>query len=118
MCCVSYKRKRDKWIVLSSNMISWKHITVTLTFCNHCIFSHAYVYTSSFSCRSAIDTEQRIKLKYLVNIEKTPSQSLEMLQQAYGDNTMSCTHAYEMIHSDLQGGERLLKERKAFKKQD
>ena len=40
--CVSYGRKRDKRIVLSSNMISSEYITVILAFWNH-----AFVYTSS-----------------------------------------------------------------------
>ena len=42
MYCVNYGRKRDKRIVLSSNMISWECITVILAFCKH-----AFVYTSS-----------------------------------------------------------------------
>ena len=46
--CVSYGQKRDRWILLSSNM-SWEYITVILAFCNHCIFLHVFIYSYSFS---------------------------------------------------------------------
>lgn len=42
-----------------------------------------------------INMEQRINLKFLVRLGKTPSQALEMLQQAYGGNTMSRTRVFE-----------------------
>ena len=45
---VSYRRKRDKRIVLSSDMISWEFTAVNLSFCKHCIFSHAIVYPFFF----------------------------------------------------------------------
>ena len=35
----------------------------------------------------AMNTKKRINLKFLVRLEKTPSQALEMLKQVYGDNT-------------------------------
>ena len=38
VCYVGYGRKRDKQIVLSSNMISWEFIIVILAFCNYCIY--------------------------------------------------------------------------------
>lgn len=38
---------------LGSNIISGEYITVMLVFCNHCIFSHAFAYTS-FSEPSSI----------------------------------------------------------------
>ena len=34
-----------------------------------------------------MNTKKRINLKFLVRLEKTPSQALEMLKQVYGDNT-------------------------------
>ena len=36
-CYVSFGQKRDKWIVLSSNIISWKCISV-ITFCHKYFF--------------------------------------------------------------------------------
>ena len=39
-----------------------------------------------------MNTEQQINLKVLVQLGKTLSQMLEMLQQVYGDNIMSYTH--------------------------
>ena len=38
MCCVNYRQKRDKRIVLSSNMIFWEYVTVSLALYNHYIF--------------------------------------------------------------------------------
>ena len=36
-------------MMLSSNLISWKYITLILAFCKHCIFfSHAFVYPLLF----------------------------------------------------------------------
>ena len=40
-------------------------------------------------------TEQRINLKILVRLGKTPSDALGMLQEVYGDETMSCSHVFE-----------------------
>ena len=36
-----------------------------------------------------MSTEEQIELKRLVRLDKTPLQALEMLQQVYGDNTVS-----------------------------
>ena len=41
---MSYGQKRDRWIVLSSNM-SWECITVILAFCNHLILFHMLLFT-------------------------------------------------------------------------
>ena len=40
-------------------------------------------------------TEQRINLKFLVRLGKTPSDALGMLQEVYGDETMSCSRVFE-----------------------
>ena len=45
VCCVSYGRKRDKRIVLLSNMISWEYITVILASCNHWLLFHMLLFT-------------------------------------------------------------------------
>ena len=49
MCCLSYGRKRDKRIALSSNMISVLGVhNCNLSFLQSLNFvSHAFVYTSS-----------------------------------------------------------------------
>jgi len=39
--------------------------------------------------------EQRANLKFLAKLGKTPSKSFAMLQQVYGEETMSRTHAFE-----------------------
>jgi len=39
--------------------------------------------------------EQRTNLKFLVKLGKTPSEALELLQQVYGDETMSRSHVFE-----------------------
>ena len=35
--------------------------------------------------------EQQANLKFLVQLDKTPSEALTLLQQIYGKNAMSCT---------------------------
>ena len=40
-------------------------------------------------------SEQRINLKFLVKLGKTPSESLGMLQEVYGDETMSRSRVFE-----------------------
>ena len=89
--------------MLSSNIISWEYIrNYDLSFLQPLhVFSHAFVYTSSFSGCLAMSTEEQmmnkeqwIILKFLVWLRKTLSQPLEMLQQVYGDN-ISCTCVFE-----------------------
>ena len=48
-----------------------------------------------------MNTEQQMNLKVLVQLGKTLSQMLEMLQQVDGYNTMSYTHTH--IHICLSG---------------
>ena len=39
--------------------------------------------------------EQRIKLKFLVRLGKTPTETFKLLQEVYGDATMSRTWIFE-----------------------
>ncbi|XP_076058547.1 protein GVQW3-like [Oratosquilla oratoria] len=43
----------------------------------------------------AMNTEQRTKLKFLVQLGKTPSEALGLLQQVYGDEMMSHSCVFE-----------------------
>ena len=38
-----------------------------------------------------MSVEQRINLKFLVRLGKTPTEALKLLQEVYGDDTMSKT---------------------------
>ena len=38
-----------------------------------------------------MSVEQRINLKFLVRLGKTPTEALKLLQKVYGDDTMSRT---------------------------
>ena len=86
-------------------------------------FSHAFLYTFSLSGRSAMDSKERINLKFLVRLRKSPSQELKMNQQVTGDNIISRTFVFERLLclKKVQRGsredERWLKEREAFIKQ-
>ena len=81
---MSYGQKRDKQIMLSSNIISWEYIT-NLSFLQllH-FFPHAFVYTSSFSDCSAMNIKKWIMTpsnKYTWNfgLVERLLQTLEML---------------------------------------
>lgn len=52
-----------------------------------------------------MNTKQRINLKFLVQLGKTPSQALEILQQVYGANTMSRTRVFEWHKRFKEGRE-------------
>ena len=39
--------------------------------------------------------EQRINLKFLVKLKKTPTECYKLLQEAYGDNSLSRTRVFE-----------------------
>ena len=39
--------------------------------------------------------EQQINLKFLVRLGRTPTEALKLLQEVYGDDTMSRTHVFE-----------------------
>ena len=64
--------------------------------CAHCvIFLQIVRYTLSRLSRRAMSREQRTNLKFLAKLGKTPSESFAMLQQVYGEETMSRTRAFE-----------------------
>ena len=42
-----------------------------------------------------MSVEQRINLKFLVRLRKTPAEALKLLQEVYGDDTMSRTRLFE-----------------------
>ena len=42
-----------------------------------------------------MNTEKQINLKVLIRFGKSPSQALEMFQQVYEDNSMSCICVFE-----------------------
>ena len=48
-----------------------------------------------FSLLRRISVEQPINLKLLVRLAKTPTEALKLLQEAYGDDTMSRTPLFE-----------------------
>ena len=50
-------------------------------------------------------TEQRINLKFLVRLGKTPSDALGMLQEVYGDETMSRSRVFEWHKRFKEGHE-------------
>ena len=64
--------------------------------CAHYVISlQVVLYTlSSPSCRT-MSREQRANLKFLAKLGKIPSESFAMLQQVYGEETMSHTRAFE-----------------------
>ena len=53
---------------------------------------------------------QRINLKFLVKLKKTPRLSLKMLQKAYGDQAMSRARVFEW-HWRFREGEKDLEEK-------
>ena len=48
-----------------------------------------------FSLVRRMSVEQRINLKFLVRLEKTPTEALKLLQEIYNDDTMSRTRLFE-----------------------
>jgi len=42
-----------------------------------------------------MSVEQRINLKFFVRLGKTPTEVLKLLQEVYGDDTMSRTRIFE-----------------------
>ena len=65
--------------------------------CAHCVifFLQVVLHTLSSLSRRAMSHEQRANLKFLAKLGKTPFESFAMLQQVYGEETMSCTRAFE-----------------------
>ena len=49
--------------------------------------------------------DQRTNLKFLVKLKKTSMESLKMLQEAYGDQAMSCARVFEWHQRFRQGEE-------------
>ena len=52
-----------------------------------------------------MSVEQRINLKFLVSLGKTPTEALNFLQEVYGDDTMSRTRIYEWHRRFKEGRE-------------
>jgi len=42
-----------------------------------------------------MSVKQRINLKFLVRLEKIPTEALKLLKEVYGDDTISRTHLFE-----------------------
>ena len=73
-----------------------EHITAIPALWIHCtFFSQAHVNGYLNFTRQAMTTKQRINLKFLVRLGKTPSDALGMLQEVYGDGTMSRSRVFE-----------------------
>jgi len=49
--------------------------------------------------------KQRINLKFLVRLGKTPTEALKLLQEVYGDDTMSKTRFFEWHRRFKEGKE-------------
>ena len=52
-----------------------------------------------------MSVEQRINLKFLVRLGKTPTEALKLLQELYGDGTMSRTRLFEWYGMFKEGRE-------------
>ena len=52
-----------------------------------------------------MSVEQRINLKFLVRLAKTPTEDLKLLQEVYGDETMSRTCLFEWHRRFKEGRE-------------
>ena len=53
--------------------------------------------------------EQRINLKFLVKLKKTPTECYKLLQEAYGDNSLSRARVFEWCKRFSEGRESILK---------
>ena len=119
-CVVWTMGKRRMSRLSSSNIISWEYMMIILAFCNCCIPTsvHAFVNTT-FSVHSAMNTEEQISLTFSDQLLKILSQALEMLQQVYGSNTMSCTcfRVTQEVQRGFWRNKRWLQERETFNKQ-
>ena len=58
-----------------------------------------------FSLVRRMSIEQRINLKFLVRLGKTPTEALKLLQEVYGDDTMSRTRLFEWYRRFKEGRE-------------
>ena len=52
-----------------------------------------------------MNVEQQINLKFLVHLEKTPTEALKLLQEVYGDDIMSRTRLFEWHRRFKEGRE-------------
>ena len=50
-----------------------------------------------------MSVEQRINLKFLVRLRKTPTEALKLLQEVYGDDLMSRTRLFEWYRTFKEG---------------
>jgi len=66
-----------------------------------------------FSLVRRMSVKKRINLKFLVSLGKTPTEALKLLQEVYGDDTMSRT-----LRRRKRGGGRWSQEWKAIHKQN
>ena len=48
-----------------------------------------------FSLVQRMSVEQRINLKFLVRLGKSPTEALKLLQEVYGDDPLSRTHVFD-----------------------
>uniref|UniRef100_A0A8C4Q5Q6 Mos1 transposase HTH domain-containing protein n=1 Tax=Eptatretus burgeri TaxID=7764 RepID=A0A8C4Q5Q6_EPTBU len=75
--------------------------------CAHCVvfFLQVVLYMLSSLSRHATSREQSGNLKFLAKLGKTPSESFAMLQQVYGEETVSYTRAFEWHKRFKEGRE-------------
>ena len=52
-----------------------------------------------------MSVKQRINLKFLVRLEKTPTEAIKLLQEVYGVDTMSRTPLFEWLRRFEEGRE-------------
>ena len=72
--------------------------------CARCvIFLQVVLHTLSSLNRRAISREQSANLKFLAKLGKTPSESFSMLQQVYGEETMSLACSFEWHNRFKEG---------------
>jgi len=72
-----------------------------LLFCKNLIKSRIF----GFSLVRRMSVEQQINLKFLVRFGKTPTEALKLLQEVYGDDTMSRTRLFERHRRFKEGRE-------------
>ena len=58
-----------------------------------------------FALVQRMSVEQRISLKFLVRLDKTPTEALKLLQEVYGDDAMSRTCLFEWHRRFKEGRE-------------
>ena len=62
-----------------------------------------------------MSVEQRINLKFLVRLGKTPTETLQLLQEVYGDDTMSRTCLFEWHRRFKEGREEVEDDHRSVK---